>query len=139
MAVHTDTIKMSTAGNTDIQDITGPVQAAIARSGLKAGAVTVFAVGSTAGITTVEYEPGLVHDLQRLFEEIAPAARDYKHHERWHDDNGHAHVRASLLGPSVVVPFVRGKLSLGTWQQIVFVDFDTRPRDREIVVQIMGE
>ncbi len=137
--VTTDTLRLSTKGHTDIRDITERVQAAVDRSTLKRGTATVFVVGSTAGVTTVEFEPGLVADLQEVFEEIAPSKRDWHHHERWHDDNGHAHVRASLLGPSVVVPFNDGRLALGTWQQIVFIDFDTRPRDREIVVQIIGE
>ncbi|MBI2931072.1 MAG: YjbQ family protein [Planctomycetes bacterium] len=139
MTVATDTIKLSTRGHTDIHDITAAVQSALERSRLKNGIVTVFTVGSTAGITTVEYEPGLVSDLQRMFEEIAPSNRPYKHHERWGDDNGHSHVRASLLGPSITVPFTNGRLTLGTWQQIVLIDFDTRAREREIVLQMIGD
>ena len=104
------------------------------------GTVTVFAVGSTAGITTTEYEPGLVnHDLKTLFDKLAPEDGVYRHEETWHDDNGHSHVRASLLGPSLTVPLVNGRLTLGTWQQIILIDFDTRVRDRHVVVQVLGE
>jgi secondary thiamine-phosphate synthase enzyme len=121
-------------------DITEPVAAAVAGSGLEAGVVTVFHVGSTAGITTTEYEPGLVnHDLKAAFERIAPEDGSYEHENTWQDDNGHAHVRASLLGPSLSVPFVAGRLTLGTWQQIILVDFDTRPRTRTVICQIVGE
>jgi secondary thiamine-phosphate synthase enzyme len=101
---------------------------------------TFFVVGSTAAITTTEYEPGLVnHDIKAAFEKIAPANGRYEHEETWHDDNGHSHVRASLLGPSLTVPIVDGKLTLGTWQQIVLIDFDTRPRNRQVICQIIGE
>jgi secondary thiamine-phosphate synthase enzyme len=100
--------------------------------------MTVFVVGSTAGLTTIEYEPGLVHDIKKAFERIAPESGHYQHHEKWGDDNGHSHVRATLLGPGLTIPVVSGKLPLGTWQQVILVDFDTRPRNREIVVQITG-
>jgi secondary thiamine-phosphate synthase enzyme len=100
---------------------------------------TLFVPGSTAGLTTIEYEPGAVADFQRLFDEVAHPDREYKHHLRWGDDNGHAHVRAALLGPSLAVPFAGASLTLGTWQQIILCDFDTRGRDREVVVQVMGE
>ena len=106
---------------------------------LKAGLATVAVVGSTAGITTIEFEPGAVADLARVFDEMVPAGLEYRHNERWGDGNGHSHVRASLLGASLVVPFVGGVLTLGTWQQIIYVDFDIRPRHREIIAQIMGE
>ena len=107
---------------------------------MRSGTVTVFAVGSTAGITTTEYEPGLVnHDLKALFDKLAPEDGVYRHEETWHDDNGHSHVRASLLGPSLTVPLVNGRLTLGTWQQIILIDFDTRVRDRHVVVQVLGE
>ncbi len=113
---------------------------AVAGSGLEAGVITVFNVGSTAGITTTEYEPGLTnHDLKAAFERIAPEAGRYEHENTWQDDNGHSHVRASLLGPSLGVPFVEGRLTLGTWQQIILVDFDTRARTRTIICQIIGE
>lgn len=128
-----------TQGHTDIEDITSLVQEAVAEAGLKAGIVTVFCPGSTAGLTTLEYEDGVVADLQRVFDEIAPPQRAYRHHLRWSDDNGSSHVRAALIGPSVTIPFVDGRLTLGTWQQIVFLDFDTGPRARRLVLQVMGE
>jgi secondary thiamine-phosphate synthase enzyme len=112
----------------------------VRKSGLQRGVVTVFVVGSTAAVTTVEYEPGLVEDdLAAAFERLAPKDIDYAHNERWGDGNGYAHVRASLIGPSLAVPFVEGKLVCGTWQQIVLVDFDNRPRSRRVVVQMVGE
>lgn len=112
----------------------------VAKSGLSEATVTVFNVGSTAGITTTEYEPGLVnYDIAALFEKIAPANGRYEHEETWHDDNGHAHARATLLGPSLSVPVVDGRLTLGTWQQIILVDFDTRARTRTVICQIIGE
>jgi secondary thiamine-phosphate synthase enzyme len=125
-------------GHGHVLDITGNVSAAVSSSGIRSGTATVFVTGSTAGVTTLEFEPGLVHDLTAAFERLYPRALDYRHHERWGDDNGHSHVRASMLGPSLVVPFEEGELTLGTWQQIVLVDFDTRPRQREYVVQLLG-
>lgn len=132
-------IHLRTAGYTAIEDITRMVQEVVSESGLAAGIVTIFSPGSTAGLTTIEYEDGIITDLQRVFEEIAPVNRAYKHHLRWGDDNGSAHIRAALIGPSLTVPFTGGRLTLGTWQQIVFLDFDTSPRARKIVVQVMGE
>ncbi len=121
-------------------DITSEVAQAVGRSGVRDGTVTVFHVGSTAGLTTTEFEPGLAeHDLEAAFERIAPADGHYVHEQTWHDDNGHSHVRASLLGPSLSVPFVEGHLMLGTWQQIILVDFDTRARKRTVICQIVGE
>ncbi|MCX5646944.1 MAG: secondary thiamine-phosphate synthase enzyme YjbQ [Phycisphaerae bacterium] len=138
--VRTEQVQVQTHGNGHVVDITDQVAAAVARSGLTAGAVTVFNVGSTAGLTTTEYEPGLAnHDLQAAFERIAPEDGHYEHESTWQDDNGHSHVRASLLGPSLSVPFVEGRLTLGTWQQIILVDFDTRGRTRTVVCQIIGE
>ena len=138
--VKTEILEIPTKGNCDIVDITAAVQEAVAASELTDGTITVFNVGSTAGITTIEYEPGLVkHDINTAFEKIAPQNGRYEHEETWHDDNGHAHVRATLLGPSLVVPFCNQDLILGTWQQIVLIDFDTRPRTRKVVCQIMGE
>lgn len=138
--VKTETLEVPTKGHCDIVDITPEVQQAVAKSGLSNGTVTVFNVGSTAGITTIEYEPGLVnHDINAAFEKIAPQNGRYEHEETWHDDNGHAHVRATMLGPSLVVPFCEQQLTLGTWQQIVLVDFDTRRRTRKIICQMMGE
>ena len=139
MPTRASRIVCRTKGNGDTQDITEPAARAVTESGLRAGVLTLFVPGSTAGLTTIEFEPGAVADLARLFDEIAPADREYRHHLRWGDDNGHAHVRAALLGPSLAVPFADGKLTLGTWQQIVLVDFDTRPREREVVAQVVGE
>ncbi len=138
--VKTKKIKVKTKGDCDIVDITGQTNEAIAQSGILSGTVTLFNVGSTAGITTIEYEPGLVnYDIAAAFEKIAPQNARYEHEETWHDDNGHSHVRASVLGPSLSVPVVDGKVTLGTWQQIILVDFDTRPRTRTIICQIIGE
>lgn len=138
--VKTEEIKVKTRGKCHVVDITGRVGEVVAESGLMEGTVTLFNIGSTAGITTTEYEPGLAnHDIEALFERIAPQAGRYEHEETWHDDNGHAHVRASLLGPSLSVPVVGGRLTLGTWQQIILVDFDTRPRTRTVICQIMGQ
>lgn len=138
--VKTETVTIKTKGNCDVIDITEQVVTAVANSDIRSGAVTVFHVGSTAGMTTTEFEPGLVnYDLKAAFEKIAPENARYEHEQTWHDDNGHAHVRASLLGPSLSVPIVDGRLTLGTWQQIILVDFDTRPRTRSIVCQIIGE
>ena len=138
--VQTKQIDVDTKGNCDIIDITAQAAHAIAQSGLNCGTVTLFNVGSTAGLTTVEYEPGLVnYDLAEAFERLAPQEALYQHEQTWHDDNGHAHVRATLLGASLVVPFVEGKMTLGTWQQIVLIDFDTRSRRRSVICQIIGE
>ncbi len=137
--VITDTVSLGTRGNGDVHDITPQVNDAVRASGLRAGIVTVFVPGSTGGVTTVEYESGLITDLSTLFDRVAPTHEHYQHDRRWGDGNGHAHVRASLLGPSLTVPFVDQRLTLGTWQQIVFIDFDNRPRHRELVLQIIGE
>jgi secondary thiamine-phosphate synthase enzyme len=138
--VKTEQLQVSTRGDNQVINITDQVGRAVAGSGLKAGVVTLFNVGSTAGLTTTEYEPGLAnHDIKAAFERIAPEDGRYEHENTWHDDNGHSHVRATLLGPSLCVPFVEGRLSLGTWQQIILVDFDTRPRNRTVICQMMGE
>ena len=137
--VITREINLQTRGNGDIIDITGDIAQQIADTDVNSGTVTIFIAGSTAGITTVEYEPGLVADLQSLWQRIAPADIPYQHDRRWHDGNGHAHVRASLLGASLVVPFHNKNLTLGTWQQIIVVDFDNRARSRQVILQIMGE
>ncbi len=139
MTVITQTLKLQTRGNADIHDITGSVSDAILTSQLQTGTVTIFCPSSTSGITTIENESGALSDLRRLFDEIIPPDREYAHNARWQDGNGHAHIRASLLGPSLTIPFVMGHLTLGTWQQIIYVDFDNRPRHRELVVQIIGE
>ena len=132
-------ITIKTRGNDDALDITPGVERALAEANLASGVVTLFVVGSTAALTTIEYEDGAVHDLGRAIERLAPRSMEYEHHLRWGDDNGHSHVRAALLGPSLSVPFVGGRLTLGTWQQIILLDFDTRPRQREVVAQIIGE
>jgi len=137
--VITRNIRIQTRGDGDVLDITRAVQECISEASLKRGTVTVFVQGSTAALTTIEYEPGLISDLRELFERIAPGNLNYQHDQRWHDGNGHSHVRASLLGPSLTIPFADGFMTLGTWQQIVVVDFDNRPRHREVVVQLMGE
>ncbi len=138
--VVTKKIQVSTEGDGQILDITQEAERAVTESGVSSGTATLFVVGSTAGITTTEYEPGLVkHDIKAAFEKIAPANARYEHEETWHDDNGHSHVRASLLGPSLAVPIVDGKLTLGRWQQIILIDFDTRPRARQVICQIVGE
>lgn len=137
--VVTRELQLTTEGNCDVLDITERVSKAVSGGGLKDGTVTVFCPGSTGGVTTIEYESGAIHDLQRVLDEVAPPDRDYRHHLRWGDDNGHSHVRSALMGPSLSVPFVDGDLTLGTWQQIVFVDFDTRPRSRRLVLQMVGE
>lgn len=139
MTVVTVTIQLSTRGNSDVHDMTGQVAQAVAQSGLKDGIVTVFCPSSTSALTTIEYESGVVGDLKRMFEEIIPQNRPYAHDAAWGDGNGHSHVRAALLKPSLTIPFVSGRLTLGTWQQIIYVDFDNRPRRRELVVQVMGE
>jgi secondary thiamine-phosphate synthase enzyme len=137
--VHTARHKVSTNGQGDAHDVTAVVSKAIAASKQRAGTATVFVVGSTAGITTIEFEPGAIADLNRLLERLAPRNGEYEHHLRWGDDNGSSHVRAALLGPSVTVPFAGGELMLGTWQQVMLLECDTRARTREIVVQIVGE
>jgi len=138
--VETHKIKVKSEGNCHIIDITGDTAEAVAKSGITDGTVVIFNVGSTAAITTIEYEPGLVnYDMEAAFEKIAPQNGRYEHEETWHDDNGHAHVRATLLGPSLTVPIVKGQLTLGTWQQIVLIDFDTRRRTRTVICQVSGE
>jgi secondary thiamine-phosphate synthase enzyme len=128
-----------TTGQGDTRNITDAVAAAVRASGLDRGIANVFVVGSTAGITTIEFEPGAVADLDAMFESLAPRDGHYRHHERWGDDNGSSHVRAALLGPSITVPFDGGRLALGTWQQIVLLEFDTSRREREVVVTVIGE
>ena len=130
---------VATEGQGDAHDITSQVAASIAESGLTAGVATIFVVGSTAALTTIEFEPGAVADFNGLLDRLAPRAAEYIHHQRWGDDNGSSHVRAALVGPSLTIPFVDGALTLGTWQQILLLEFDTRPRRREIVIQIVGD
>ncbi|MBN1314872.1 MAG: YjbQ family protein [Anaerolineales bacterium] len=139
MAVSTHALQLQTAGHCDTKDLTGAVTSVVKESNIRNGIVNVFCPGSTGGLTTIEYESGALADLRRLFDEIAPENREYLHNRRWGDGNGHSHIRAALLGPSLTVPLVDGQLLLGTWQQIILVDFDNRQRNRKIVVQIVGE
>lgn len=139
MAVLTRTLSFQTRGRGHILDITAEVARAVRESKLRDGVATLFVPGSTASVTTMEFEPGLVKDMAGLFERLAPSGEEYAHHETGGDDNGPSHIRASVFGPSLVVPFTDGRLTLGTWQQIVFIDFDTRLRAREVVVQVAGE
>ena len=132
-------INLSTQGDAQVIDITDQVTRHVRDSGLKSGIVTLFTPGSTSALTTIEFESGAVRDLQPMFDRIAPPDLDYRHNLRWGDGNGHAHVRHALLGPSLTIPFTDGRLTLGTWQQIVLVDFDNRPRARSVVVQLIGE
>lgn len=139
MSVYCGEIEINTNGEVDMIDITSKIYQEINKSNIKNGIVCVFVPGSTGAITTIEYEPGLMKDLPKTLEHIAPKKNYYHHHETWHDDNGHSHVRASLMGPSITLPIRKGKLIHGTWQQVVFVELDTSPRNRELLVNIVGE
>ena len=136
--VFEDSHVVKTSGRTDIADITGMVRESVAASGVIQGQCIVFVGGSTAAITTMEYEPGLVEDMKRMLERIAPEGGDYRHNEKWHDGNGHSHIRASLIGPSLTLPILNGEMPLGTWQQIVLMDMDNRPRERTVMISITG-
>jgi secondary thiamine-phosphate synthase enzyme len=136
--VETTRHHLDTKGQGDVQDLTALVSRALSDSSVEAGLATVAVVGSTAGITTIEFEPGAVADLNRVWEQLAPRDGEYEHHLRWGDDNGSSHVRAAMLGPSLTIPFDRGRLCLGTWQQIVLIEFDTRPRTREVFIQLLS-
>jgi secondary thiamine-phosphate synthase enzyme len=137
--IHTTQHEVRTRGQGHAVDVTAQVAAAIAESGATQGAATVFVSGSTAGVTAIEFESGVVKDLDRALAVVAPADGEYEHHLRWGDDNGSSHVRAGLVGPSLTVPFADGRLLLGTWQQIAILEFDTRPRARTYVIQVIGE
>ncbi len=137
--IHSETINLSTRGFSDIVDITDPVGSAIERSKIENGLVTVFCPGSTGSVTTIEYETGVVRDLQKTIEKIVPSNVPYEHDRRWGDGNGFSHVRAALMKPSLTFPLIKGRLSLGTWQQIVFIDFDNKKRERKILVHVIGE
>ncbi|MBN1542764.1 YjbQ family protein [candidate division KSB1 bacterium] len=139
MKIITAQIPLSTRGDSDILDITPQAALELEKSGLRSGVAIFFVSGSTAGLTTLEFEPGLVQDVPEALEKIAPQGKSYHHDRTWGDGNGHAHVRAALIGPSLTVPFAEGRLLLGTWQQIVLIDFDNRPRRRQVVVQLMGQ
>jgi secondary thiamine-phosphate synthase enzyme len=137
--VITSTLELQTTGQGNTQDVTALVAKAVASASIDDGLATVSVVGSTAAVTTIEFEPGAVADLDKVFEHLAPRRGDYQHHLQWGDDNGSSHVRAALLGPSLSIPFSNGALLLGTWQQIVLIEFDTRPRQRQFVVQLIGD
>lgn len=139
MKIETKYLSLDVMADVDIKDITGKVQDAVSESGVRNGIVALFVPGSTGVVSTMEYEPGLLKDIPRALERIAPSGIDYEHHKTWHDDNGRSHVRATIMGPSMVVPVVNGRVIHGTWQQIVFMNMDTRPRRRDVVLQIMGE
>ncbi len=136
---HTSRIELSSRGFSDVIDITRKVESIVHESGITTGLVSVFVPGSTASVTTIEYESGVVEDLKEAIERLVPSNKTYKHDQRWGDGNGFSHIRAALLKPGLTVPLVSGKLTLGTWQQIVFIDFDNRPRKRSLVVQVLGE
>ena len=137
--VKTEKIKLNTQGPGDMVDITSWLAEAVNNSGINSGIVTVFAVGSTAGITTIEFEPGLKKDMPQLMEKLIPSDKTYHHDETWHDGNGFSHLRSAVIGTNVTVPFTNGELMLGTWQQVTFCEFDNRPRSRQVIFQIIGE
>lgn len=139
MVVVSKSIAVHTKGEGDILDLTKTVASIVTKTKLSSGIVSVFLPGATGALTTIEYEPGLLKDFPDMLERIAPRGLGYEHEKRWHDGNGHSHVRASLIGPSITIPFIDGRLSLGTWQQIVFVELDVHSRSRNLIVQIMGE
>lgn len=138
MKIVTGKIELKTRGQGDIVDITSRIRERLEESKLREGQATIFVPGSTAGIVTLEHEPGLIKDLRRLYDSLAPAGADYAHHATWGDDNGSSHVRAAIQGPSLTIPFEDGKLTLGTWQQVALAEFDTRPRERGLVLQLIG-
>lgn len=139
MKVITEHFSVSTRGNSELLDITGTVSDLLSKHKLNEGNLTVFVSGSTASVTTTEFEPGLRKDIPEALNRLAPEGVRYHHDDTWHDGNGHAHVRASILGPSLTIPFSGGEMLLGTWQQIVLIDFDNRPRERKVIVQLIGE
>lgn len=139
MTIETKKISIATKGHNELTDITSDVAKCLTECGLKEGNVLIFVPGSTAGITTIEYEPGLIQDYPEFFEKIIPSKNIYHHDETWHDANGYSHIRASLQGASLTVPFYEGKLMLGTWQQIIFIDFDNRSRNRNVILQFIGK
>ncbi len=138
MPIITSKLSLETKGDTDVIDITSEVERELIDTDLESGIVTIFLPGATGGITTIEYESGLIEDIKNVFEKLVPRWIEYKHNLAWQDGNGHSHIRASLLGPSLTVPFAQKRLLLGRWQQIVFIDFDVRPRSRELILQFIG-
>ncbi|HJU78551.1 MAG TPA: secondary thiamine-phosphate synthase enzyme YjbQ [Nitrososphaeraceae archaeon] len=139
MKVLSDTLQLHSEGEGDIIDMTSQLSNIVKESKIKNGTVTIFVSGSTAAVTTIEYEPGLVHDFPEMLSRIIPSDIEYEHDNTWHDGNGHSHVRSSLIGPSITIPIIQGKLTLGTWQQVVLLEMDTRSRNRTVILQIMGE
>ena len=137
--VHQDRFHFETAGHRDMNDITGRIAEVVAASGIRTGVAQVFAVGSTSAVSVVEFEPGLVRDVPDMFDRLIPPSRDYGHEQAWHDGNGHSHLQATLLGPSLAVPITDGQLVLGTWQQVFHLECDVRPRQRTVVVTVLGE
>ncbi len=137
--IKTERISVKSEGHGDVIDITGKVSEIVGNSKAKNGSAVIFVNGSTASVSTIEHEPNLIKDVNKALDKIAPYGQDYEHHKTWGDDNGSAHVKSTLMGPGITVPFEDGKLVLGTWQQIAVLDFDTRPRTREVVVQVIGE
>lgn len=136
--VYSSQVEIQTKGNSDMLDLTDQVQKIITNSGIREGIVSLFTPSSTSALTTIEYEDGALDDLRRALDQIAPQAAEYKHNLRWGDGNGHSHLRAALIGPSLTIPINNHRMILGTWQQVLFIDFDVRPRQRNIVVQILG-
>lgn len=139
MKIVNEKIHLTTQGNPDLVDITAMINKTLKSTGLVKGNITVFVIGSTAAITTFEYEPGMIKDMRQLYETLAPRGKHYAHDDTWGDANGFSHLRAALQGPSLVIPFDKGELALGAWQQVVLAEFDNRPRERQIVLQIIGE
>ena len=139
MKVVSDTIKLQTKGEGDMIDMTSQLSNIVKESKIKNGTVTIFVSGSTAAVTTIEYESGLIHDFPEMLTRIVPKDLEYEHDNTWHDGNGHSHVRSSLIGPSITIPIIHGKLTLGTWQQVVLLEMDTRSRNRTVILQIMGK
>lgn len=139
MKVVSDTIKLQTKGERDMIDMTSQLSNIVKESKIKNGTVTIFVLGSTAAVTTIEYESGLIHDFPVMLSRIVPKGIEYEHDNTWHDGNGHSHVRSSLIGPSITIPIIHGKLTLGTWQQVVLLEMDTRSRNRTVILQIMGQ
>jgi secondary thiamine-phosphate synthase enzyme len=139
MKVVSDTIKLQTKGEGDMIDMTSQLSNIVKESKIKNGAVTIFVSGSTAAVTTIEYESGLIHDFPEMLSRIVPKDLEYEHDNTWHDGNGHSHIRSSLIGPNITIPIIDGKLTLGTWQQVVLLEMDTRSRNRTVILQIMGQ
>ena len=138
MKIKTEILQFSTKGQGDLIDISGHIQGQIEKENFVEGQITISVIGSTASVLSIEYEPGLKKDLNLLYDQLAPYGKAYHHHDTWGDDNGSSHLRATLQGPSLTIPFVESKLLLGTWQQIVLAEFDTRPRDRKLALQLIG-